>query len=130
MLLNQQGGGGLESSFKIGYVRSSLCPFVSMELEQWFFLSFGGVLETHITFCVTDHNFWKINFYPWDDPNWTENRFFLELLKSFAINFVWIQFIMKVHIFCYIHVHIPYLGKIWFLRYGLTCFHPIRSQNF
>ena len=37
--------------------------------------------------------------------------------------------IMKVKIVCCIFAQIPYLGKIWFLRYVPKCSWPIRSQD-
>ena len=37
---------------------------------------------------------------------------------------------MKVYATCCVPVQVPYLGKIWFLRYRPKCSQPIRSQQF
>ena len=57
----------------------------------------------------------------------------LNLLKNgkmWSFFFFWIWSIKKVYTICYIPVQIPYLGKMWFLRYGPKCSLPIRLQNF
>ena len=54
----------------------------------------------------------------------------MDLLENLVINFFWIWSIKKVHIICCILAPIPYLGKIWFLRYWLKCFWSIRLQDF
>ena len=61
---------------------------------------------------------------------WTKNSDFLNLLENLVIYFFWIWSIKKVYIKCCILAQIKYLGKIWFLRYGLKWSRPIRLQDF
>ena len=58
-----------------------------------------------------------------------QNQGFLDLLENLVINFFWIWFIKKFYNICCILAQIPYLGKIWFLRYGPKCSWPVRLQS-
>ena len=51
-------------------------------------------------------------------------------IEKFSHYFFWIWSIKKVHIICCILALIPYLGKIWFLRYQRKCSRWIRLQDF
>ena len=73
------------------------------------------------SFCPKN---WKMR------QKWAKNRFSLNILKNFVINFYWICSIMKIYIICCVPAQIPYLGKFLFLRYGPKCSQPIRLRDF
>ena len=82
------------------------------------------VIETHMTFCVTEQDF------PEDEPKMGQKQSFLNLFKSLIISFYWIFSIMKIYLICCVLAQIPYLGKMLSLRYGPECSQAIRLQNF
>ena len=51
-------------------------------------------------------------------------------MKNLVINFSWIWSQIKVCSISCILALIPYMGKIWFLRFGPKCSQPIRLQGF
>ena len=55
---------------------------------------------------------------------------FVETMKNLVINFFWTYSLMQFYTICCVSVQIPYLGKIWFLRYRSKCSQPIRLQHF
>ena len=54
---------------------------------------------------------------------------FLKFIRKVS-HLLGIWSIMKVYTICCILAQIPYLGKIWFLKYGPKCSWPIRLQDF
>ena len=99
----------------------SVCPGFFLELYHYFFLNFSMRLQTHMKLCMTEPDFPEKIFL---------SQKFLNMLKSFVINFYWICWVMKIYIICCVPAQIPYLGKLWFLRYGPKCFQTIRLQDF
>ena len=90
------------------------------------------VLETHMKLCVTEPDFLEKIFWPqnWENgPKMGQKMGFLNILKNFVITFCWICSIMKIYIIYYLPEQIPYLGKLWFPRYGPKCSQPIRLQD-
>ena len=87
------------------------------------------VLETHMKLCVTEPDFPGKFFCP---KNWENGPKvgFLNLLENLFLNFFRIWSIKKFYNICCILAQIPYIGKIWFLRYWPKCSQPIRLQYF
>ena len=85
--------------------------------------------ETYMKLCVIELDFLEKIFCP---PNWErlpKTGFFFNLLKHLVINFYWICSIMKIYSIA-VFLHRFHIGKLFFLRYGLKCFQPIRLQDF
>ena len=59
-----------------------------------------------------------------------KNRDFLNLPKLFVSNFSMFCIYWKCLFSCSIRAQIPYLRKIWFLRYIPKCFQPIKWLDF
>ena len=77
--------------------------------------------------------FWKKYFCPKNGENgWKVGQKwgFLIILENLVINFFWIWSIKKVYIICCIFAQIPYLRKMWFLRYGSKYSWTIKLQDF
>ena len=129
----------VEGSYELGSVLLSFRPSV---LLSGSFLGIDSLIFSETQHgvrgpCVVVHDrvgFVKKNFFcPKNGENGlkTGQKWgFLDLLKNLVINFFWIWSIKKVHIICCSLALIPYLGKIWFLRYGPKWSRPIRLQDF
>ena len=63
-------------------------------------------------------------------PKMGQKQGFLYLLENWVIEFFKIWSLEKFYNICCILAQIPYLGKIWFLRYGPKYSQPIRLQYF
>ena len=61
------------------------------------------------------------------DQNWLFFNLLKDLFIIFFLDFVYNE---SLYIIGYIPVQIPYLGKIWFQRYGPKCPTPINLQDF
>ena len=101
-------------------------------MAHYFFLKFSMVLGAHMLLCLTEPDFFNKIFLPKMGKMGQKcaKKGFLNLLENLVINFFWIRSIVKVYIICCILAQIPYLGKIWFLRYGPKYSLPIRLQDF
>ena len=53
-----------------------------------------------------------------------------EHISHLVLVFLLLTLASKCGLGCYISAQIPYLRKIWFLRYGPECSQPIRLQDF
>lgn len=69
------------------------------------------------------------NVCPSNSENEPKNVQKMTLLKNLVIKFLSVLSIIKVYPNCYIPAKVPYLEKMWFLRYGPKCSEPIRFQD-
>ena len=117
-------------------LQNRLCPSFPLprcflELDLYFFLNFGVVLETEMTLCMTEPIFFIKTLFC---PNWEngsklgQNR--VNLLKKIVFNFYWNCYVRKIYVICCVPIHDLRLVKILFLRQGPKCFLPIRLQYF
>ena len=93
------------------------------------------VLEAYIKLYMIQPDFLEINFLCQNrkcenGPKMGQKQGFLNLLKTFVINFYWICSIMKIYIIYCVSAQTLYLGKCLFPRYGQKCSQPIRLQDF
>ena len=119
-----------EGSYEFGFVRPSVLLPCFLGIRS---LDFSEI--QHCVRCpygvVRDRaGYWGKDSLSQKWWKWTKNSDFLNLLENLVINFFWIWSIKKVYIKCCILAQIKYLGKIWFLRYGLKWSRPIRLQDF
>ena len=100
---------------------SSVSPGVFLELKvfSWNFLKFGMVPETHLKLCITEPNFLEKLY----APKMGKKGFFLKLLVNLVFHFFLICpticSVVKLYPIICVPAQIPYLGKIWFPKYGL-----------
>ena len=91
-----------------------------------FFLKFWhGLSQKPVGNCLWQSQFWENCFLVLKSENGSK-IVFRNLLKPLVITF----FLNLAILFTIFFSQITYLGKIWFLSYGLKCSLPIRSQNF
>ena len=108
-------------------VQLSVLPSVWVFSWNWiisFFLNFGMVLETGMKLCVKESDIVEKLFLPQKIEKMVKNRpkiGFLHLKNNLVINFHWICSMMKIYIIFCVPGQIPYLGKIFFLRYRTKC---------
>ena len=88
------------------------------------------VLGNHVFLYLTAGFFEKNCLPPKMWKMGKKEGFFLNVSEILVINFFWIWSIIKVYFICCILAHIPFLEKIWFLRYRPICSQPIRLQDF
>ena len=81
-------------------------------------------LEAHLVLCVTAGIFEKKHLPP-KCRRWVKNKVFEFIGKIFHCFFFWLWSIKKVYTIYCIIAQIPYLEKIWFLRYGPKSSQPI-----
>ena len=124
----------MEGSYELWSVCPSVLPSGSfLGIGSLFFSETQHVLRAHVLLCMTEPDYLKKIFMPKKWGKFAKNGQkigFSNLLENLVINFFWIWSIMKVYTVCCILAQIPYLGKIWFLRYGPKCSWPIRLQDF
>ena len=124
----------MEGSYELWSVCPSVLPSGSfLGIGSLFFSETQHVLRAHVLLCMTEPDYLKKIFMPKKWGKYAKNGQkigFSNLLENLVINFFWIWSIMKVYTVCCILAQIPYLGKIWFLRYGPKCSWPIRLQDF
>ena len=80
----------LDGFYKKGSVHPSFSPDIFLELDRQFFLNFGMVLGTQMKGSMTTRFFRKTFFASNTgkmDQNWTQNIFFLNLLKNQSLTF-------------------------------------------
>ena len=88
------------------------------------------MLETHIKLCMTEPHFFDKKKHP---PKMVQNEskiWCFEAIETFFYHLFFKKKIWYVYFVCFILVQIPYLEKIWLLKYGPKCFQPIRLQDF
>ena len=129
----------LEGSYKIGSVCPSILPSILLSFRlSGSFLGIGPLVFSETQdgvrgSCLVVHDragFFKKSLFTPRMGKMSQKQGFLNLLENLAINFFWIWSIKKFYNICCILTQIPYLGKIWFLRYGPKCSRPIRLQYF
>ena len=100
------------------------------------------VLETQMTFCVTEPDFFRKTSFAQNTgkmgQNWAKNTVFLNSLKK-LLNFYWMCSMMKIYIiYCVFTIYFIllfsvlnlFLVKILFLRHRPKCSLPVRLQYF
>ena len=98
------------------FYKKGVCRFVFqsghffLELDHYFFLNFGLVLEAYTTLCVTELDFLTKTFFPKNGPNWAKGRV-LKLLKNVVISFFCIWSVIKVYTNLYFYTNSAF-GKI------------------
>ena len=120
-------------------VRLSVFPsFCLLVLPSGSFLGIASLVFSETQHDVRDPclvvrdraGFFQRSFFPKKMGKMGQKQGFWILLENLVINFFWICSINKFYNICCILAQIPYLGKIWFLRYGPKCSRLIRLQYF
>ena len=95
----------------------SFCPEVFLGLAHWFVPETQHGARVPCLYMRDGAGFFLKSLFAPKMGKMGQKEGFLNLLENLVINFSWIWTIKKFYNICYILAQIPYLGKIWFLRY-------------